>query len=127
MWQIKDRDTKPEMTVRRMIHAMGYRYRLHSTKLPGKPDIVFPSQHKVIFVHGCFWHQHPAKRCRHARIPKSRVDYWLPKLDGNRKRDRKHVIALKKLGWQCLVVWECKLNSIDPLRGRLKRFLEATR
>lgn len=125
MRRIKGRGTRPEMTVRRLIHAMGYRYRLHAADLPGKPDIVLPARHKVIFVHGCFWHQHPAKGCRHARMPKSRLDYWLPKLSSNKRRDRKQAKELRKLGWQCLVIWECKIASLGPLRARLKKFLES--
>lgn len=125
MRRIKDQGTKPEMIVRRMVHAIGYRYRLHDPGLPGKPDLVFPSRRKVIFVHGCFWHQHPDKRCRHARMPKSRLEYWLPKLNGNKTRDRRSAAALRRLGWQSLVIWECKISTLDRLRARLKRFLEA--
>jgi DNA mismatch endonuclease (patch repair protein) len=124
MRQIKDRGTKPEMIVRRLAHSMGVRYRLHAKQLPGKPDLVFAARRKVIFVHGCFWHQHPDKHCRHGRMPKSRLDYWRPKLNGNAKRDREHAAALRKLGWKSLVIWECKVGSLDSLRRRMKRFLE---
>ena len=103
-------------------HAMGYRYRLHRQDIPGKPDIAFRSRHKVIFVHGCFWHQHSG--CRQGRLPKSNADYWLPKLQRNMERDQ---IALGKLaasGWKVLVVWECETKDVLALANKVKRFLE---
>ena len=87
MSRVRGKDTKPELLVRRLVHGMGYRYRLHRRDLPGTPDLVFPGRRKVIFVHGCFWHRHPDPACKLARLPKSRTDFWLPKLEGNRARD----------------------------------------
>ena len=92
---IRNRDTKPELLVRRLIHGCGFRYRLHRADLPGKPDLVFPSRKKVIFVHGCFWHRHPA--CGLARLPKSRLSFWVPKLKGNRRRDLKNIRTLERV------------------------------
>ena len=111
MRRIRQTDTKPELAVRRAAHQLGYRFRLHRRDLPGTPDLVFPRLRKVILVHGCFWHQHPG--CRLARTPKSRLDYWLPKLERNRKRDAEVQAALRKLGWDVLVVWECQVGK-DP-------------
>ena len=126
MSAISSKGTGPEMKVRRLIHGMGYRYRLHSTKLPGRPDLVFASQKKVIFVNGCFWHQHDDPSCPIARLPKSHQDYWLPKLARNRDRDRKRFDQLKELGWSILILWECEIEGkkVD-LEGRIKRFLSA--
>ncbi len=107
--------------MRKLLSSLGYRYRLHSAKLPGKPDIVFASRHRVIFVHGCFWHRH--SNCTLARLPKSRVSFWTAKLDGNRARDRKHIQCLRRSGWQSLVVWECELRNEARLNNRLRRFL----
>jgi len=123
MRAVKSKDTAPEMTVRRITHAMGYRYRLHRKELPGKPDLVFPSRRKVIFVNGCFWHRHVG--CALARLPKSRVNFWIPKLEGNRKRDIRNKRALAKEGWKVLTLWECGLKDIDRLEARIKRFLDA--
>lgn len=118
---VRSRDTKPEMQVRRMLHGLGYRFRIHYNKLPGKPDIVLPSRRKAIFVHGCFWHRHA--NCRHARLPKSRKDYWLPKLERNRVRDATTQRRLRRDGWSVMVVWECQLKNSERLAGRFKRFL----
>jgi len=123
MSRVKSRDTKPEMAVRRLVHAMGYRYRLSSKHLPGKPDLVFGPRRKVIFVHGCFWHRHPDPDCKLARLPKSRKDFWIPKLERNRERDLETLDRLKQLGWQSLVIWECEVRDADHIRGRIKRFL----
>ena len=120
MRRIRSRDTKPEITVRRTLHRMGYRYRLHRANLPGKPDLVFPSRRKVIFVHGCFWHSHA---CKLAHVPASNTQYWGPKLEGNRRRDAAHAAALRKLGWKCLVIWECEVRDTAKLRVRAGRFL----
>jgi DNA mismatch endonuclease (patch repair protein) len=126
MGRVKGRDTKPEMIVRRLLHNMRYRYRLHSKDLPGKPDIVFGKRRKVIFIHGCFWHRHPDPACRLARLPKSRLDFWLPKLSANAERDARHQEALLELGWQVLVVWECELRHSEQLKNKLRYFLEDT-
>jgi len=121
MSRIRNADTKPEMIVRRLIHGMGYRYRLHDRKLPGSPDLVFRPRKKVIFVHGCFWHQHG---CSQYRMPRSRKDFWEPKLQTNVKRDE---VAYKNLisnGWQYMVLWECQLRDIESIKRRIVSFLE---
>ena len=123
MSRIRHRDTKPEMMVRRLLHAMGFRYRLHDKRLPGSPDIVFASRKKAIFVHGCFWHRHPDAGCAHARMPKSRLDFWRPKLEGNRTRDVRHQSELDALGWRYLIVWECELRDKEQFRNILLAFL----
>ena len=124
MGAIRSRDTKPEMVVRKLVHGMGYRYRLYRQDLPGRPDLVFPSRKKVIFVHGCFWHQHSKKGCKLVRKPKSNRDYWLPKLERNMKRDREHRETLENEGWDVLVVWECEVKRNGQLDGQLRSFLE---
>lgn len=121
---IRGKHTKPEMRVRKMLHAMGYRYRLHGRDLPGNPDIVFRSRRKVIFVHGCFWHRHSDPNCKLARLPKSRLEFWEPKLLGNRARDERAVEALKLAGWEVLVVWECESRQDEQLENKLRAFLE---
>jgi DNA mismatch endonuclease, patch repair protein len=121
MRRIRKRDTKPELTVRRAAHALGLRFRLHRADLPGTPDLVFPRHRKLIFVHGCFWHQHVG--CRLARQPKSRLEYWLPKLARNVERDHEARDALEEAGWNCLVVWECHAQNAEMLEGILTRFL----
>ena len=115
---VRGKDTKPEIAIRRMIHAMGYRYRLHRRDLPGKPDLVFPSRRKVIFVNGCFWHQHSC--LRGSRIPSSNRDYWLCKLRRNRERDVVNLKRLKALGWSPIVVWECQLKNLSRVMGKLR-------
>lgn len=111
------------MTVRRMVYAMGYRYRLHAKDLPGKPDLVFRSRGKIVFVQGCFWHRHA--ECALARLPKSRQDFWLPKLDANRQRDMKNERELCDAGWNVLTIWECELGDIAQLKIRIRGFLDA--
>jgi DNA mismatch endonuclease (patch repair protein) len=118
---VRSRDTKPEMIVRRLIHSLGFRYRLHVRVLPGAPDLVFPRLRKVIFVHGCFWHRHSG--CSLCRLPKSRLEFWQPKLEGNRLRDSRQRRELKKLGWRSLVIWECQVARIAILERKVKRFL----
>jgi len=121
MRSVRGKDTTPELRVRTLVHSMGFRYALHSAKLPGKPDLVFTSRRKVIFVHGCFWHKH---RCRHGSIaPASNTDYWSKKLERNRLRDRKNVFQLKKEGWKVLVLWECSTKNLPSLEKRLTAFL----
>ncbi|MEQ8406419.1 MAG: very short patch repair endonuclease [Oceanicaulis sp.] len=121
MARVKGKDTKPELKVRRLAHALGYRFRLHRKDLPGTPDLAFPGRRKVIFVHGCFWHGHAC--ARGARKPKTRADYWAAKIARNRARDAAAQAALSELGWDALVLWECELKDVDALAGRLRRFL----
>lgn len=123
MARVKAKNTRPELTVRRLVFAMGYRYRLHDARLPGTPDLVFAGRGKVLFVHGCFWHRH--ENCDLARLPKSRLDFWFPKLEGNRARDRLNQRQLRKSGWRVLVVWECELRNLAKLSRKIRRFLEA--
>jgi DNA mismatch endonuclease, patch repair protein len=125
MRSIRSRDTVPELLLRRMLHNAGYRFRLHRKELPGKPDLVFPGRRKVIFVHGCFWHQHPG--CAEGRVPQSRRDYWEPKLTRNRERDAMAQAALKQQGWQYAVIWECELKNARAAMKVITRFLSATR
>ncbi len=124
MANIRSKGMKPELIVRRLTHSMGYRYRLHRKDLPGKPDLVFPARRKVIFVHGCFWHQHADPACKIARRPKSNLDYWLPKLQRNVERDAEHRDRLSALGWQVLVIWECEVKIAAGLPERIEEFLE---
>ncbi|WP_371331999.1 very short patch repair endonuclease [Bosea sp. BIWAKO-01] len=121
MRSIRQKDTKPELVVRRAVHAMGFRFRLHRRDLPGSPDLVLPRLRKVIFVHGCFWHQHAG--CRSATRPRTRTSYWHPKLDGNVARDARALVDLKMLGWNALVLWECELRDPTVLQTRLLDFL----
>ena len=121
MRRIKSRDTSPELAVRSMVHHLGYRFRLHRKDLPGKPDLVFAGRRKAIFVHGCFWHQHTA--CREGRIPRTRPEYWVPKLTRNCARDRDNRKELKRLGWRTLVVWECELNQLERVKRKVVKFL----
>jgi DNA mismatch endonuclease (patch repair protein) len=121
MRRIKSRDTGPEMLVRRVAHGMGYRYRLHNSDVPGKPDMVFFARRKVIFVHGCFWHAHGCKR---SHTPRSNTNYWNPKLRRNHARDVLHAAQLRSLGWKTLVIWECTVGNLAKLQARLARFLE---
>lgn len=121
MRRIRSGNTKPELVVRSLAHRMGYRFRLHRKDLPGCPDLVFPSKRKVIFVHGCFWHQH--RGCIDGHTPKSNASYWSPKLTNNKKRDKKALSRLARLGWKCLVLWDCQ-TSDKKLKGRLSVFLE---
>ena len=123
MSRVRATGTKPEMLVRRLAHGLGYRFRLHHDGLPGKPDLAFPRHRKVIFVHGCFWHQH--ERCAKATIPASNHAFWERKLSGNVERDRQNVAALCRSGWQALVIWECETGNRDALANRVRAFLES--
>jgi DNA mismatch endonuclease (patch repair protein) len=123
MSRVRSKDTRPEIVVRRLLHRMGYRYRLHERKLPGRPDLVFPRLRKAVFVHGCFWHQHPNPECRMTRLPKSRLDYWRAKLERNRRRDGQQQEALLDLGWRFLVVWECETYDLASLAAKIQTFL----
>lgn len=122
MSRIRSKDTKPEMIVRRLLHAMGVRYRLHRAGLPGKPDIVLGPRRLVIFVHGCFWHRHAG--CREATMPAANRDFWQAKLEGNAARDLRHRAALRKLGWRIAVIWECETRQPDKLARRLVRLVK---
>ncbi len=121
MRSVKSRDTGAELMVRSLLHSASFRYRLHRKNLPGNPDIVFPGRHKAIFVHGCFWHQHPD--CHFADRPVSNPAYWNAKLDRNIERDANNIAALERLGWKALIVWECSLRNKSALLEELLRFL----
>jgi DNA mismatch endonuclease (patch repair protein) len=121
MRSVQSKDTEPEMLVRRYLHKLGFRYLLHDKRLPGRPDLVFPLKKRVIFVHGCFWHQHSG--CRHGHAPKSRLEYWLPKLRKNVLRDEAARLELSRLGWSSLVIWECELEDMSLAGGRAIDFL----
>lgn len=122
MARIKGRDTSPELAVRRLVHSMGYRYRLHRRDLPGTPDLVFPARNKVIFVHGCFWHRHPG--CRLAYSPKSNEAFWNRKFAGNVARDVRVEEELVDLGWKTLTIWECEIDRLSNLKPRIRKFLK---
>lgn len=122
MARVRSKHSRPEMLVRKIVFGLGYRYRLHARDLPGHPDLVFRSRSKVIFVHGCFWHRHG--NCALARLPKSRLDFWIAKLEGNRKRDARVKRQLREAGWKTLTVWECQLQH-SALPRRIMRFLDA--
>jgi DNA mismatch endonuclease (patch repair protein) len=122
MRRIRKKNSKPELIVRRIVHGMGFRYRLHGTKLPGTPDIVLPRHRKVILVHGCFWHRHDCPDG--TKLPRSKPEYWGPKLERNRRRDAVNVGRLRKMGWDVLVVWECEMSDEQELARRLMRFLK---
>lgn len=119
MSRIRSKNTKPEKVVRSLLHRLGYRFRLHNKKLPGKPDIALKKYRTVIFVHGCFWHQHQDPECKKARVPKSRTEWWEAKFRRNRERDAVALARLEKLGWRVIVVWECQLKDIDALTAKL--------
>ena len=121
MRRIRSKGMLPELAVRSMVHRMGYRFRLHRKDLPGKPDLVFVSRRKVIFVHGCFWHAHD---CRIAHTPKSNAAYWRPKLARNRARDARNIEALRAAGWKPLVIWECEMKTEKSLQERVAVFLK---
>lgn len=125
MSRIRGKDSKPEVTVRRLVHGMGFRYRLHRKDVPGKPDLAFGNRKKVIFVHGCFWHRHGDSSCKLARLPKSRLDFWLPKLERNAARDAENSARLEALGWDELIVWECQVtkSNLPVLQERIRKFL----
>jgi DNA mismatch endonuclease (patch repair protein) len=123
MSRVRSKNSRPEMLVRRLVFAEGYRYRLHDRKLPGCPDLVFRGRAKVIFMHGCFWHRH--EQCSLARMPKSRLDFWEPKLTANKERDARNKKLLTKEGWKVLTIWECQLKDIEQLKRTIKRFLDA--
>lgn len=125
MRRIRSKDMSPELLVRRLLHRMGYRYRLHRKSLPGHPDIVFPRLQKAIFVHGCFWHQHADPKCKITRVPRSRVEYWGPKLERNKARDAESTALLLQMNWKVLTVWECQAVRESELERTLIRFLNS--
>jgi DNA mismatch endonuclease (patch repair protein) len=123
MSRIKGKDTKPEIMVRKFLFSNGIRYRLHDKKLPGKPDMVFPKYKKVVFIHGCFWHGH--ENCKYFVVPKTRTEWWLNKINNNKKKDIESVYALRKLGWKVIIIWECELkpnNKDKKLKSTLREF-----
>jgi DNA mismatch endonuclease, patch repair protein len=121
---VRSKDTSLEHIVRRELFALGYRYRLHGEGLPGRPDIVFPGLRKVIFVHGCFWHQHVG--CVRRKTPRTNTEYWLPKLKRNKQRDKQAVAALQRMGWRVAVIWECEIkDSKRQVCAQLARFLKS--
>lgn len=123
MSRIRSTNTGPELRVRRLVHALGYRFRLHRKELPGKPDLVFPRRRAVIFVHGCYWHGHGCKRGGSGA--KSNESYWGPKIERNRERDQRVLAALRDAGWRTLVIWECETADQEALTGRIREFLSA--
>ena len=122
MAAIKSKNTAPEMAIRRALHRRGFRYALHATDLPGKPDLVFRSRRKIVFVNGCFWHGHC---CDKGRLPKSRIRFWSAKIDANRARDRKTARQLRQDGWSVMTVWQCQTKDLEKLADRIARFLES--
>jgi len=120
MQSVKQKDTKPEVEIRRALHAVGYRYRLHDRALPGRPDIVFPSRKKVIFINGCFWHGH---NCPKGKLPKSRPEYWGPKIEANKLRDQAAISRLTEKGWDSLTVWQCETKNLKTTLQQIARFL----
>jgi DNA mismatch endonuclease (patch repair protein) len=122
MSRVKQKNTSPEMALRRALHALGYRYRLHSRDLPGSPDLVFPARRKVIFVHGCFWHGHG---CRWGKLPKSRLEYWQNKIATNQERDRVQLTQIRQAGWESMVVWQCEIKDLAEVSARVLAFLES--
>lgn len=124
MARIRSRDTSPEVAVRRLAHSLGYRFRLYRRDLPGAPDLVFAGRRKVIFIHGCFWHQHAETTCKDSRRPNSNQDYWNPKLAKTIARDAANIERLSDAGWHVLVIWACEIPDTSKLIARLKAFLD---
>jgi len=120
---VKGRDTKPELQVRGVLKKLGYHYRLQYTKLSGRPDFAFPGKQKAIWVHGCFWHRHD--NCALARLPKGRQDFWVPKLDENKRRDLENEEKVRQIGWKSLVIWECELKNPAMIEEKIRKFLES--
>lgn len=120
---VRSKDTKVELFVRKLVYSLGYRYRLHVKTLPGSPDLVFHGRKKVIFVHGCFWHRH-GETCSLTRWPKSKLEYWKPKLERNQERDKANQQQLRDLGWKYLIIWECEFKTKKPLASRIQKFLK---
>ncbi len=124
MLAVKRRDTDPEIRVRCALHAMGYRFRLQRKDLPGTPDIVLPRHRKIVLVHGCFWHGH--KHCKRAKLPVNNASTWKAKIEGNQRRDLRNLIALRELGWDVLIIWECEVGNPASLEARLRSFLRSS-
>lgn len=124
MSRIRSIDTRPEIAVRKLVHRLGYRFRLHRPDLPGRPDIVLPRHMKIILVHGCFWHGHD---CRLASKPKSNGEYWSAKIMANKNRDAKNLAALQAAGWQVLEIWECEIRRGEGIEEKVKHFLDKSR
>lgn len=122
MSRVGSKNTAPELIVRKLLFSMGFRYRLHSKVLPGRPDIVFPGRRKVIFVNGCFWHGHES--CRYGRLPRSHVEFWSDKIARNRERDSRNVELLHQQGWRTLTVWQCELRNFEEIAQKLYDFLD---
>jgi len=122
MSRVRGRNTKPELVVHRIVRQLGYRFRACHPSLPARPDLVFPSAHKVIFVHGCFWHRH--YRCQKATVPKTRSAFWRNKFEQNKLRDRAKLRQLRRRGWKALILWECETQFPDKLRDRIRHYLE---
>ena len=122
MARVKSKGMKPEMAVRRLLHGLGYRYRLHRPDLPGRPDLAFPSRRKVVFVNGCFWHNHAG--CPRVRVPSSNREYWVAKLERNRARDERNLALLEEQGWAAMTVWECELRDMPTAAERMTEFLD---
>ena len=122
MARVKSKGMKPEMAVRRLLHGLGYRYRLHRPDLPGRPDLAFPSRRKVVFVNGCFWHNHAG--CPRVRVPSSNREYWVAKLERNRARDERNLTLLEEQGWAAMTVWECELRDMPAAAERMTEFLD---
>lgn len=120
MQSVGQKNTKPEVALRRVLHRLGYRYRIHRKDLPGRPDLVFPSRKKVVFVHGCFWHGH---NCSKGRLPKSRPEFWVPKIEGNKARDARAIDRLTEMGWETHVVWQCEMKYPERVAEDLATFL----
>lgn len=123
MRSIHSRNTGPELAIRKLIYGLGYRYRLKGIRLPGKPDVIFTKKEKVIFVHGCFWHQHDDPSCPKAHLPKSKQEYWLPKLVRTIERDEENKAKLEQLGWSTLTLWECEIKDMITTADKVKKFL----
>ena len=123
MARVKSKGTKPEMRVRRLLHGLGYRFRLHRRDLPGCPDLVFPGRRKVVFVNGCFWHFH--RDCSRVRIPVTNREYWLAKLERNRARDERNNVLLEEMGWKVYTAWECQLLDLPTATKNLTEFLDS--
>ncbi|PIF13009.1 very short patch repair endonuclease [Janthinobacterium sp. 13] len=122
---IRSKDTVPELVLRKAIHALGMRYRLHAKDLPGKPDLIFPRYHSALFVHGCFWHRHEG--CKVATTPRSNTDFWIEKFNKNTRRDARTIHALESLGWRVIIVWECEVSTAARAGATAKRIAEIIR